>query len=111
MYHYLTGAASWLLLTVLNEMYGVKGSLGALKFEPKLLKEQFENKMASATCMFRGINVTVTYQNPFDLEVGEYAVKEIFIDDTKYEGEALDTISKEDVDKLGDEAHITVVLG
>ncbi len=111
MYHYLTGAASWLLLTVLNEMYGVKGSLGALKFEPKLLKEQFENKMASAQCMFRGINVTVTYQNPFDLEVGEYAVKEIFIDDAKYEGEAVDTISKEDVDKLGDEAHITVVLG
>ena len=117
MYHYLTGAASWLLLTVLEEMYGIKGRLGALKFEPKLLADQFENNMASARCMFRGVNVRVTYQNPFGLDAGQYRVKDIFIDGEKYEGpknaedENVDFIAKEDVDKLGDEAHITVVLG
>lgn len=111
MYHYLTGAASWLLLTVLEEMYGIKGRLGALKFEPKLLADQFENNMASARCMFRGVNVRVTYQNPFGLDAGQYRVNEIYIDGEKYEGESEDTIAKEDVDKLGDEAHITVVLG
>ena len=119
MYHYLTGAASWLLLTVLEEMYGVKGRLGALKFEPKLLADQFENNMASARCMFRGVNVRITYQNPFGLNAGQYRVKEIYIDGEKYEGPknedipetGLDYIAKEDVDKLGDEAHITVVLG
>lgn len=62
MYHYLTGAASWMLLTVLNEMYGVKGEYGALKLKPQLLKEQFENGKASATCMFNGKKHTVTYK-------------------------------------------------
>ena len=109
MYHYLTGAASWLLLTVLNEMYGIKGQLGALKLQPKLLATQFTNGMASATCMFRGVNITVTYQNPFNLEVGNYRVKEIYIDGEKYSDG--DTIAKEDVDKLGDKSIITAVLG
>ena len=109
MYHYLTGAASWLLLTVLNEMYGIKGELGALKLAPKLLAEQFSNGMASATCMFRGANITVTYQNPFGLEAGEYTVKEIYIDGDLYGN--TDTIAKEDVDKLGDKSQITAILG
>lgn len=109
MYHYLTGAASWLLLTVLNEMYGIKGELGALKLAPKLLAEQFSNGMAGATCMFRGANITVTYQNPFGLEAGEYTVKEIYIDGDLYGN--TDTIAKEDVDKLGDKSQITAILG
>ena len=109
MYHYLTGAASWLLLTVLNEMYGIKGELGALKLAPKLLPEQFANGMASATCMFRGANITVTYQNPFGLDAGEYTVKEIYIDGDLYGN--TDTIAKEDVDKLGDKSQITAILG
>lgn len=109
MYHYLTGAASWLLLTVLNEMYGIKGELGALKLAPKLLAEQFSNGKASATCMFRGANITVTYQNPFGLEAGEYTVKEIYIDGDLYGN--TDTIAKEDVDKLGDKSQITAILG
>ena len=109
MYHYLTGAASWLLLTVLNEMYGIKGELGALKLSPKLLAEQFSKGMASATCMFRGANITVTYQNPFGLEAGEYTVKEIYIDGDLYGN--TDTIAKEDVDKLGDKSQITAILG
>lgn len=109
MYHYLTGAASWLLLTVLNEMYGIKGELGALKLQPKLLAEQFTGGMASATCMFRGVNVTVTYQNPFGLEVDNYRVKEIYIDGELY-GQT-DTIAKEDVDKLGDRSQIIAILG
>ena len=109
MYHYLTGAASWLLLTVLNEMYGIKGQLGALKLQPKLLATQFTNGMASATCMFRGVNITVTYQNPFGLEAGEYVVKEIYIDGDLYGN--TDTIAKEDVDKLGDKSQITAILG
>ena len=59
MYHYLTGAASWLLLTVLNEMYGIKGQLGALKLQPKLLATQFTNGMASASARMVIINVLI----------------------------------------------------
>jgi cellobiose phosphorylase len=37
MYPYLTGSASWYLLTMLTEVYGVRGELGDLLFAPKLL--------------------------------------------------------------------------
>ena len=59
--------------------------------------------------MFRGANITVTYQNPFGLEAGEYTVKEIYIDGDLYGN--TDTIAKEDVDKLGDKSQITAILG
>ena len=108
MYHYLTGAASWMLLTVLNEMYGVKGKYGALKLKPQLLKEQFENGKASATCMFNGKNITVTYKNDKALDVGQYSVKEIYIDGNKY-GDC-DTVLKEDVMKLNDTVNIVAIL-
>ena len=108
MYHYLTGAASWMLLTVLNEMYGVKGEYGALKLKPQLLKEQFENGKASATCMFNGKNITVTYKNDKALDVGQYSVKEIYIDGNKY-GDC-DTVLKEDVMKLNDTVNIVAIL-
>ncbi len=109
MYHYLTGAASWLLLTVLNEMYGIQGNYGALTLKPQLLAEQFADNKASAQCMFRGVKLQVTYENPDGLEAGAYRVREIYIDGEKY-GDT-DTIAKEDVDKLGDEAQIRAVLG
>ena len=108
MYHYLTGAASWMLLTVLNEMYGVKGEYGALKLKPQLLKEQFENGKASATCMFNGKNITVTYKNDKALDAGQYSVKEIYIDGNKY-GDC-DTVLKEDVMKLNDTVNIVAIL-
>ena len=34
MYHYLTGAASWFMLTMITEVYGVKGAMGNLMLEP-----------------------------------------------------------------------------
>ena len=108
MYHYLTGAASWMLLTVLNEMYGVKGEYGDLKLKPQLLKEQFENGEASATCMFNGKNITVTYKNDKALDVEQYSVKEIYIDGNKY-GDC-DTVLKEDVMKLNDTVNIVAIL-
>ena len=64
-----------MLLTVLNEMYGVKGEYGALKLKPQLLKEQFENGKASATCMFNGKNITVTYKNDKALDAGHIALR------------------------------------
>lgn len=63
MYHYLTGAASWYLMTVLTEMYGIKGRYGDLCFEPKLLKSQFDAEgKALASLTFAGRKLVVTYQ-------------------------------------------------
>lgn len=109
MYHYLTGAASWLLLTVLNEMYGIKGKLGALELKPKLLKRQFADGKAGVRCMFRGTDLTVIYENPSNLDVDEYAVKKISIEGQP--SEHIDIIPKEEVDKFGDKCEIIVTLG
>ncbi len=42
MYPWLTGSASWYLLTLLTEVFGVKGDLGDLILEPKLVAAQFD---------------------------------------------------------------------
>ena len=64
-YHYLTGAASWLMLTVLTEMFGVKGEYGDLKFEPKLLPEHFDPEgCAGVQMVFGGLPLKITYKGP-----------------------------------------------
>ena len=84
-YHYLTGAASWLLLTVLTEMYGIKGKDGALMLEPKLLAEQFDsNGRISVKCRFADRDLNVTYINERKLEYGSYNVQKVLINGKEY---------------------------
>lgn len=63
MYHYLTGSASWLILTMINEVYGIKGYFGDLILKPSipnyLLKE---DKTVSIRTIFLNRPVTVHYQ-------------------------------------------------
>lgn len=81
MYHYLTGAASWLVLTVLTEMFGVKGDRGDLLLNPKLLAEQFDEEgMAKLRFHFAEQDLCVVYENPNRREIGDYTVEEIYID-------------------------------
>ena len=62
-YHYLTGAASWLMLTVLTEIFGVKGEFGSIRFEPQLLPEQFDSEgKAGVDFEFNGKPVSLTYR-------------------------------------------------
>ena len=76
-YHYLTGAASWLMLTVLTEMFGIKGSYGDMCFEPKLLPSQFDDEgKASVSFEFNGKPLTVVYKKTSDAS----AVKKISVD-------------------------------
>ena len=76
-YHYLTGAASWLMLTVLTEMFGIKGSYGDMCFEPKLLPSQFDDEgKASVSFEFNGKPLTVIYKKTSDAS----AVKKISVD-------------------------------
>lgn len=81
LYHYLTGSASWLMLTVISEIFGIKGELGQLKVAPKLLLEQFdaENKI-SLQMNFQNVPVRVTYVNPQCKEYGDYKVTEVTVD-------------------------------
>ena len=55
------------MLTVITEMFGVRGQVGDMILEPKLLKEQFdEEKKASLTLLFADKNWKITYLNHFD---------------------------------------------
>ena len=81
MYHYLTGSASWMVLTVLTQSFGVRGRFGNLILAPQLVKEQFDAKgMASITCQFAGHTITVEYHNSRKLDAGRYSIKEILKD-------------------------------
>ena len=63
MYPYLTGSASWYLLTLLTEAFGVKGQLGDLCLQPKLLASQFDERgRAGVKTRFAGraIDRTIT---------------------------------------------------
>ncbi|MCR4651966.1 MAG: cellobiose phosphorylase [Lachnospiraceae bacterium] len=115
LYHYLTGAASWYMLTVVNEMFGVCGSLGDLVVDPKLVKSQFDaDGKAGITLNFAGRRWDITITNPSGREYGEYAVKSMQLDGDDAalkDGRAvvdlktIEGLDKETVHKL------TVVLG
>ncbi|WP_338106707.1 GH36-type glycosyl hydrolase domain-containing protein [Mordavella massiliensis] len=73
MYHYLTGAASWFMLTMITQVFGVRGEAGNLLMEPKLTSEQFdETGTASVQLTFAGKEFTVTYINSEHKEYGNY---------------------------------------
>jgi len=78
MYHYLTGAASWYMMTMVTEVFGVRGETGDLLLEPKLLAEQFdENGCAQITLPFAGKIIEVVYHNLSHKTYGEYKIAKI----------------------------------
>ena len=65
LYAYLTGAASWYMLTMITEVFGVKGDLGDLVIAPFLLPEQFdENGNAGLKLEFAGRKFEIIIHNP-----------------------------------------------
>ena len=83
LYNYLTGAASWYLMTMVTEVFGVRGSAGDLHIEPKLVKEQFNsNGVAEINLPFRGHDFTVIYKNKKQKDYGEYELGQVLIDGT-----------------------------
>ena len=90
MYPYLTGSASWYLLTIVTEVFGVRGNRGDLLLMPKLLKKQFDSHgRAAIYTLFAGQRLVVSYLNPHALNSGEYAVQEVLLDGEKVMFEAV----------------------
>jgi cellobiose phosphorylase len=77
MYHFLTGSASWYILTLLTMAYGIKGELGDLVLSPKLVKEEFASGSAKVICQFAGRKITVQYLNPDQLDFGQYRINQV----------------------------------
>lgn len=87
MYPYLTGSASWYLLTLVTEVFGVRGENGDLLLEPKLVMQQFDALgNASLNTQFAGRPIEVLYQNPAHLDYGEYQIQSIRVGELEMTG-------------------------
>jgi cellobiose phosphorylase len=116
MYPYLTGSASWYLLTVLTEVFGIKGRRGDLVLEPKLVREQFNAKGdATVFTLFANRRLNITYRNPTHLAYGDYTVKEITLNGEPIPFELRSgtaTLSRDTIIALAEERiyHLDVLL-
>ncbi|MNZ77199.1 hypothetical protein D3C78_957280 [compost metagenome] len=117
MYTYLTGSASWILLTQLTEMYGVKGYYGDLHLEPKLLKSQFDHQgTASVETLFADRKLNIVYRNPQLVDYGQYQVKSVTVNGAavtvKNEGNGV-LLHRSELEQLpvGGDVELEVILG
>jgi cellobiose phosphorylase len=80
MYSYLTGSASWFMLTLLTQVFGIRGSYGDLMIEPKLTAGQFcGGNTLAICCTFANKRITVKYRNPGKKEYGNYRIADVCI--------------------------------
>lgn len=101
MYHYLTGAASWLMMTVVQQMFGVRGERGSLHLQPKLLAEQFDEAgKAEIFFAFGERSFHVIYENTERKEYGAYEIKRVMLNGA----EASVLLEKEKIAALDKEA-------
>lgn len=71
-------------MTMLTQVFGVRGRLGNMVIVPKLLAEQFDADGCCAACMtFAGRKCRVVYHNPNKLEFGRYAIEKVLINDQR----------------------------
>ena len=75
MYPYLTGAASWYMLTMVTEVFGVSGEYGDLRIQPRLLASQFgADGRACITLPFAGKLLHISFVNLTRHEYGSYGI-------------------------------------
>ena len=89
MYSYLTGSASWFMLTLLTRVFGIRGEYGDLIIEPKLSAEQFSRKSGipqnagktrnaiSITANFADKPIEVKFVNPGRKGFGNYSISRV----------------------------------
>lgn len=87
LYLYLTGSASWLVLTVLTQVFGVRGQYGDLLLAPKLVKAQFpKTPEASVETWFAGRRLKIIYQNPKRVSYEHYCVTKVSMNGKELKG-------------------------
>lgn len=107
MYSYLTGSASWLMMTVVTQMYGIRGAYGDLEIQPQLLVEQLgEEEILGIQLMFAGVALDVRYEIRLHQEIYRGA-REVYLN-----GEKMLTtrIPREKLLACGGKAEIRVIL-
>ena len=80
MYSYLTGSASWFMLTLLTQSFGVRGQNGDLLIAPKLSSEQFKSTdNLSITRIFAGRKLKIIFFNPKRISAGKYRIQSFLL--------------------------------
>ncbi|MGD1992053.1 MAG: cellobiose phosphorylase [Anaerolineae bacterium] len=114
MYPYLTGSASWYLLTMITQVFGVRGYRGDLLLDPRLVREQFDvNGRATLSTLFAGRRIEIVYHNPEALPYGEYVIREIRINGEAASFDRKDSAVLISRDRIthGRSLHLDVMLG
>jgi cellobiose phosphorylase len=115
MYPYLTGAASWYLLTLVTEVFGVKGVWGDLTLRPKLVTAQFDvTGRASISTLFAGRSLNVNYLNPAGVGPDLYHLAGVMLDGEAVQfdrrGETI-VIARQTIARLDvDQSHTVEIL-
>ncbi|MBI4846683.1 MAG: cellobiose phosphorylase [Candidatus Omnitrophica bacterium] len=115
MYSYLTGSASWFIMTLLNEVFGIKGHFGDLVIAPKLVKDQFKNSdTISLSCFFAERRISLVIQNPKKLDYDEYKLTMVKIKPVSLpyylDSPKKLTILRKHLSKLAVNSHTTIEL-
>lgn len=115
LYHYLTGAASWYMLTMITEVFGVSGDLGTLSISPKLQDSQFDDEGRAGLCLdFGGKHFDIRINNPRKLSYGAYKITDAVCDGIAKLGlqNGRAVLDQAQMKGLGDGVHVVeVVLG
>ncbi|MBL7131378.1 MAG: cellobiose phosphorylase [Candidatus Omnitrophica bacterium] len=78
MYSYLTGSASWFVMTLLTQSFGIRGQFGNLVIAPKLVKQNFKkSKQVSVQLNFANKRLNITYLNPGKKDYSKYLIKQV----------------------------------
>lgn len=112
MYHYLTGAASWFMLTMITEVYGIRGDLGNLTLAPKLMAEQFDaDGNAAISLDFLKKTFVIWYHNPEKLSYGAYRIVKAVCGDIELKNMTdVSYLDRDVIEKLDSTVHIIDVL-
>lgn len=103
LYAYLTGAASWYMLTMITEVFGVKGQLGDMVIAPALMPEQYDQEgKASLRIEFAGRKFSIRILNKEKKEWNKVQIKEAFCDGTllSAEGGRQARLKRSEIEKL-----------
>lgn len=103
LYAYLTGAASWYMLTMITEVFGVKGQLGDMVIAPALMPEQYDQEgKASLKIEFAGRKFSIHIFNREKKEWNKVQIKEAFCDGTllSAEDERHARLKRSEIEKL-----------
>lgn len=115
LYHYLTGSASWYLLTLLTQVLGIRGEWGDLVLAPKLMPEEFGALgRVTARTWFAGKRLTVVYVNASKKPFGQYRLQSALLQGRAVpitDGRQVLIPRKNIQDLAGSEVEITVSLG